>query len=72
MPVEHVSRTVTIDDLAIVVTAWRYVCDTCGRVDAFADVPMPEGHNEWDAQRRGWRFCIGGENDRCKCPSCVA
>lgn len=74
MPVEQIIRAVAIDDLAICVQAWRWICDECGRRDTFADIPMPEGHSEMDAQRKGWRILWGPESDGelCRCPGCIA
>lgn len=74
MPVEQVIRAVAIDDLAVCVQAWRWICDDCGRRDTFADIPMPEGHSEMDAQRKGWvvRWDHGSDGELCRCPSCCA
>ena len=71
MPVERVIRAVLIDDLALTVSAWRYVCDGCGRRDVFPDHPMPEGRSEFEAQQKGWRIGILDE-ETCYCPSCCA
>jgi len=74
MPVEQVIRAVAIDDLAICVQAWRWICDDCGRRDTFPDLPMPEGHSEMDAQRKGWKIRWDHESDGelCRCPGCCA
>jgi hypothetical protein len=74
MPVEQIIRAVAIDDLAICVQAWRWICDDCGRRDTFADIPMPEGHSEIDAQRKGWRirWDLASDGELCRCPGCCA
>jgi hypothetical protein len=74
MPVEQVIRAVAIDDLAICVQAWRWICDDCGRRDTFADIPLPEGHSEMDAQRKGWRvrWDQASDGELCRCPGCCA
>lgn len=70
MPVEHITRAVKIDDLALLISAWRWVCDRCGRRDTFPDNPMPEGSSELDAQRRGWKVVWSPKSDgeQCRCP----
>jgi hypothetical protein len=72
MPVEHVTRAVAIDDLALMISAWRWICDDCGRRDTFPDAPMPEGCSETDAQRKGWVVRWGPDSDgeKCRCPTC--
>lgn len=71
MPVEQVTRAVAIDRLAICVSAYRYICDTCGDRDTFPDDPMPEGSSAADASRKGWRLYPGPDDDQCaKCPHC--
>lgn len=73
MPVEFVARSLTIDDLAIQVTAYRYICDGCGSRGTFPDNPMPEGHSEVDASRKGWRiYWDVDDQERCRCPHCSA
>jgi hypothetical protein len=72
MPVEHVTRAVKIDDLPLLISAWRWVCDGCGRRDTFPDIPMPDGASEMDAQRTGWKIMWGPDSDgeKCRCPNC--
>lgn len=73
MPVEQVIRSVAIDDLAVCVSAWRYICDGCGRRDTFPDSPMPEGHSEFDASRKGWIISWDyDDREICRCPGCIA
>jgi hypothetical protein len=72
MPIEHVTRAVAIDNLAVFVSAYRYVCDHCGNRETFADVPMPEGNSEFDAQRRGWRILWENDGEGAQCPACSA
>lgn len=69
MPVEHVCRAIAIDDLALAVSAWRYICDGCGARETFPDNPMPEGRSEVDANRRGWHISIL-HDEECYCPTC--
>jgi hypothetical protein len=73
-PVEQVTRVVAINDLAICVTVWRWICDDCGRRETFADSPMPEGHSEMDAQRKGWKVRWDAESDGelVRCPGCIS
>lgn len=74
MPVEQVIRAVAIDDLAICIQAWRWICDDCGRRDTFPDIPMPEGRSEMEAQQKGWliRWDIESDGELCRCPQCAA
>jgi hypothetical protein len=70
MPIEHVHRAVLIDDLALTVSAWRYICDRCGHRETFPDHPMPEGRSEFDASKRGWNHsCL--DDEQCVCPACI-
>jgi hypothetical protein len=73
MPVEQIIRAVAIDDLAICIQAWRYICDDCGRRDTFPDIPMPEGRSEMEPQRKGWviRWDYGSDGELCRCPQCA-
>lgn len=71
MPVEQIIRAVAIDDLAVCIQAWRYVCDDCGRRDTFPDIPMPEGRSEMEPQRKGWVIrWDAGDGELCRCPNC--
>lgn len=73
MPIEQVSRTILIDDLAVAVSAWRWICDACGHRQSFHDNPMPDGISEMAAQHRGWRIDWStGDGEACKCPACAA
>ena len=73
MPVDQIARAVAINDLSVIVTAWCYVCDDCGRRDTFPDVPMPEGRSEFEASQKGWRMRMDSDdNEMCRCPSCCA
>jgi late competence protein required for DNA uptake (superfamily II DNA/RNA helicase) len=71
MPIEHVSRTVVIDDLALQIEVDRYICDRCNSRDTFHDIPMPDGHSVFDASRKGWQIGIV-HDEEVYCPSCVA
>lgn len=71
MPVEQVFRAIAIDDLAISVSAWRWICDVCGRRETFPDVPMPEGASEFDPGNRGWRLNWRTDGEACICPTCA-
>lgn len=71
MPVESVHRSVLIDDLALSVSAWRYICDRCGTRETFPDHPMPEGRSECEASRKGWRISVV-HDEECHCPTCCA
>jgi hypothetical protein len=70
MAVEHVTRTMAIDNLVINVSAWRYTCDKCAVREAFHDDPRPYGVSEATAQQRGWRIVYGpGDGEpACHCP----
>jgi hypothetical protein len=73
MGIALVSKMVAFDNLSVEVSAWRYTCDQCGRVESFHNVPVPYLESEGDlvAQRKGWRIIIGVEDDeRCRCPHC--
>lgn len=71
MPVLGLLKAVAIGNLVVPVSAWQWTCDRCGRVDTFADSPMPEGHSEFDASRKGWAIYWDTEdNELCRCPSC--
>lgn len=73
MPIEYVTRAVAIDDLAVMVTAYRWICDRCGFRETFPDSPMPEGRSEFDARRRGWGIFWDAEDlENCSCPTCRA
>jgi late competence protein required for DNA uptake (superfamily II DNA/RNA helicase) len=71
MPIEHVSRTVVIDELTVQVEVDRYICDRCNHRNTFYDVPMPFGCSEFDASRKGWQISIV-HDEEVYCPSCVA
>jgi hypothetical protein len=74
MPVEQIIRAVAIDDLAICIKAWRWICDDCGRRDTFPDSPMPEGCSELAPQQKGWRirWDAASDGELCRCPQCSA
>jgi hypothetical protein len=74
MPVEQVIRAIAIDDLAICISVWRWICDDCGARSTFHDDPMPDGHSEMDAQNKGWKmvWSVQSDGEMCRCPGCIA
>lgn len=72
MPIEHVSRSISIDDLLITVEVDRWICDDCGRVETFPDIPPVEGMDLRTPSLRGWRISyFVGNGDGCRCPRCI-
>lgn len=72
MPIEQVFRTVAVEDLAVPVSVWRFICDDCGLRQAFPDNPMPEGHSESDHTRAGWSIYYEDDDEKAHCPRCCA
>jgi hypothetical protein len=74
MPIDTIERAFVVEGLPVLVRVWRWTCDNCGNHEAFYDLPMPEGHTETDAQKRGWvvLFAHGFDGEGCSCPTCVA
>lgn len=75
MSVSSVSKTVVFGDLCVLVAAWRYECDKCGRTDHFHDVPTPylERDGPFKASEIGWKTSWSADDEeRTFCPGCTA
>lgn len=70
MSVEHVHRAIAIDNLAISVSVWRYICDECGFRETFHDSPKPSEISEFAPTQRGWLHTYS-DGDGCICPGCA-
>ncbi len=73
MPIEYVTRGVSFENIVVEAKAVRWICDDCGRREAFHDTP-PYGEDVPTPQSRGWKIITpwndGEEGARCpKCES---
>jgi hypothetical protein len=76
MPVEHVTRGLSFDNLFVEVSVDRWICDGCGTRQAFHDVPGPPyGDPVPTPEKLGWHLCYpmdDGSEQSCTCPKCYA
>lgn len=73
MPIEHVSRHLSFDNLLVEVSVARWICDDCGRRQAFHDVPTPYNEKVPTPSSLGWRLGYpmdDGQEQGCICPGC--
>ena len=73
MPIEHVTRALSFDNLLVEVSVDRWICDGCDRRQAFHDVPVPYGEKVPTPQSLGWRLGYpmdDGDEQTCICPAC--
>lgn len=66
MPVKHVSKTVTLEGLPIIVSVWAYECDRCGQRQAFND------SDDTPEREHGWRHTYRDDDGGCLCRTCSA
>lgn len=74
MGIEHVTRALSFDNLVVEVSVDRWICDDCGRRQAFHDVPTPYMEKVPTPSSLGWRLGYpmdDGEEQTCICPACA-
>lgn len=74
MPIEHVSRSMSFDNLYVEVTVVRYICDDCARRECFHDTHKPYGEVVPTPQSKGWQILTAWSDgeEGARCPPCVA
>lgn len=74
MPIEHVTRGLSFDNLYVEVSVYRWICDDCGARQAFHDVPEPYGEIVPTPGSSGWRILHSWDDgeEGARCPTCAA
>jgi hypothetical protein len=77
MPIEHVTRGLQFENLYVEVSVERWICDNCGRRQAFHDNPQPPYGDAPppNPERLGWKLKFpldDGSEEGCTCPKCYA
>lgn len=75
MPIEHVTRCLSFENLLVEVSVDRWICDDCGRRQAFHDVPTPIWPEKVPTpQSLGWSLHFpmdDGSEQGVTCPKCL-
>lgn len=71
MSIEYVTKGICFDNLLVEVSVVRYICEDCGRREAFHDVPTPYNEVVPTPQGKGWRI-ITPLDDGPECARCAA